>query len=155
MSAFLLAAGGRIDVGGRIGGLDWIVVGGLMESLARPVCSARLYPLVSFLASNWKNHTLRVTDRLTGRIVSAYIFCLGPVLGSMVIPFSRPETKPFLAVLALPQPQSRYVIAGKKNPNHFSFGFFEWTYQKVQGFAHFLLSVLWSTRTLLLVFILR
>jgi hypothetical protein len=95
MSAFLLAAGGRIDVGGRIGGLDWIVVG-----------------------------------------------------GSSVFHSS-------LAVLALPQPQSRYVIAGKKNPNHFSFGFFEWTYQKVQGFAHFLLSVLWSTRTLLLVFILR
>ena len=91
-----------------------MIVGGLTVSLTRPVCSTRLYPLVSFLASNWKNHTLRVTDRLTGRIVSVYIFCLGPVLGSMDLPFSRPETKPFLAVIARPQPQSRCVIAGSE-----------------------------------------
>jgi hypothetical protein len=76
---------------GRIGGLGglvwwiglrWIVES--KESLARPVSSTRLYPLVSFLASKEMNHTLRVTDRQTVMILIAYIFCCGPVFGSMV-----------------------------------------------------------------------
>jgi hypothetical protein len=40
--AFLLSAGGRIDLGGWIGGLDWIVVGGLNKNgLIKAVSFAR------------------------------------------------------------------------------------------------------------------